>query len=89
MSEVITEKHINKLSIEEQLKFYKKYFQYQHCQLDGCGHEIRDDWALFDDTLYCYNCYEWMIETEKENAKKEISKHQKQIDELKEKYDLL
>jgi hypothetical protein len=89
MKELITENKIKKLSVEEQLNFYKRHFQFQHCQLDGCGHEVRDDWALYDDTLYCYDCYEFLIENERENAKKEINKHQKQIDELKERYNIL
>jgi acetyltransferase-like isoleucine patch superfamily enzyme len=86
--DIITENQIRKQSIEAQLTFYKKYFGFQHCQLDGCGHEVRDNWVLYDDILYCKECYEFLIDEERNNAEKEINKLQKQINELKERYDL-
>jgi hypothetical protein len=85
---IITENQISELSIEEQLHFYKKHFGYQHCELDGCGNEVHDDWTLFNDELYCESCFDFMMEQEKEDAKKEISKLQKQIDALKMEFNL-
>lgn len=89
MSKIITENQIDKLSINEQLEFYKKNFRFQHCELDGCGNEVHGDWTLYNSSLYCEGCFDWLINEEKEKAKKEISKYENQINELKEKYELL
>jgi hypothetical protein len=86
MSEIVKEKDIEELSLEEQLKFYKSGFRGQHCELDGCGNELHWGWVKYDGSLYCESCFDWLIEEEKEKAQKEIDKLQKQVEELKNKY---
>jgi hypothetical protein len=61
---MISPANIEKLSEREQLEFYKKHFQYQHCELDGCGHEVGHMWGMYDGSLYCGGCFDWMVEDE-------------------------
>lgn len=88
MSIVITRRNdIEKMRIEDQLEFYKKRFQYQHCE-EGCGREIHHTWGIYDDTLYCETCFELVIEKNREEAKKKLEYHKREIQMLEEKFDL-
>jgi hypothetical protein len=61
---IIGERDINKLSIDEQLKFYKQRFTYQHCK--RCGNELAWGWVEFDGFLYCEDCFDGVYEEIKE-----------------------
>ncbi|MEK5209586.1 hypothetical protein [Psychrobacillus sp. FSL H8-0510] len=83
----IRRQNVERFSVEEQLKFYKRHFQNQHCEMDGCGHEVRSSWAIYDDNIYCESCYEHIVEEEKDNAKKQLEFHEQEILKLKERFD--
>lgn len=83
---IYTKDYINSLSIVEQLQFYKDRFSYQHCELDGCGHELHGDWVIYKDTPYCENCYNWLADEERENAKREVNKLEQELQKARDKY---
>jgi hypothetical protein len=83
---IIRKRDINKLNEVKQLDFYKKRFGYQHCELDGCGHELHGDWVVYGDTPYCESCFDWLIQEEKEKAEREVEKLETQLKNAQEKY---
>lgn len=83
MKEIIRKSDIDKLPDKEQIEFYKKHFQYQHCELDGCGHEVRHTWALYDGDLYCDSCFDFYVDQEKEEAKREVERLQRELEKAK------
>lgn len=88
MSIVITRlKDVEKWSIEDQFNFYKKRFELQHCE-EGCGREIRHAWGIYDDTLYCEICFEHIVDKNREEAKKQLEYHKREIQILEERFNL-
>lgn len=81
-------KGIDKLSNEEKLAFYKNYFETVHCELESCGHEIGNQWVLYDDVLYYEDCFDWKWNDEKEKAVERIKSLTNEINELQAAYDI-
>lgn len=89
MNKYTNKEMIDSLEYYEQIEFYKKHFQYQHCQNNDCGRELGEKWILWGGDLYCESCFDWLKELEKDNIQNEISKKLKEIDELRNKYNSL
>ncbi|MEH6945180.1 hypothetical protein V7014_25755 [Bacillus sp. JJ722] len=68
---------MSKLDIDEQLKFYKEEFSFQHCELNGCGNEVHSNWVKYKGDLYCESCFEWLIQEERKEDVKKIAKLKK------------
>lgn len=86
MKNVQTAKDIDSLPLEEQLSFYRSYFQGLHCELDGCGAEVNDDWVIYKGELYCQHCFDWKYNDDKEKAIISMENMKKQIKGLQEEY---
>jgi hypothetical protein len=79
MNEIIKESDIDKLSEKEQLEFYKRNFQYQHCEADNCGREVANNWALYNNELFCRCCYEYHLEQEREAVEDEVKRLKREL----------
>lgn len=74
---IIRAKEMNRKSIEDQLKFYKKQFEEGSCVLSGS--ELSDDWVIYNDQTYSTEAFESVIEKEKTELNKRIESLNKQI----------
>jgi hypothetical protein len=79
MKDLIRKDDIDKLSGKEQLEFYKKHFQYQHCEFNDCGYEVRHTWVLYNGDLLCDTCFDFNIQQEREEVEKDVESLEKQL----------
>nr|WP_145401613.1 hypothetical protein [Paenibacillus xylanexedens] len=74
-------------SIEEQLLFYKQWFEEGSCVMSGS--ELRNDWVIYKDQAYSTEAFEILITKEKaelneriENLNKQIKRAVSELDKL-------
>ena len=83
-----TREDINKLSVEQQLEFYKKHFLYQHCACN-CGREIGTGggWVVYEGDVYQRDCFDYLRRQEKEKIEKNMERLQEELEREKKKYE--
>ncbi|WP_442636541.1 hypothetical protein [Rossellomorea marisflavi] len=84
MIDITRKSDIDKLSNKEQLAFYKGQFEFQHCEYNDCGHEVYENWALYNGELYFDECFEQSTQKDREDAKKEVERLERELSRAKE-----
>ncbi|WP_336761414.1 hypothetical protein [Paenibacillus sp. USHLN196] len=74
---IIKAKEMNNKPIEEQLQFYKQYFEESSCAMYGW--ELGNDWVMYKDLLYRTEAFEKIIEEEKSELNARIESLNNQI----------
>jgi len=75
---------ISKLSVEEQLEFYKEKFELIGC--DRCTNKLHWGWVLYEDIPYCEDCFDIKYEEDVKQAKKTVRGFEELIEKTKENY---
>jgi hypothetical protein len=86
MKDIIRESDIDKLSLEDQLEFYKKHFRFQHCE--RCSNELAWGWVVYECEVFCEDCFNNLTQEERFQAEQEIIQLRNRINELKGKFNL-
>ena len=74
---IIRAKEMDSKSIEEQLLFYKQWFEEGSCVMSGS--ELRNDWVIYKDQAYSTDAFEILIAKEKAELNERIESLNKQI----------
>jgi hypothetical protein len=80
---------IDKLSHKGQLEFYKKHFQYNHCEYNECGHEVNNTWTLCDGELFCDDCFDHYSQKVLKEATSDVERLEKELLEAQRKLNKL
>jgi Zn-finger protein len=83
LKELLRKSDIDELSDKDQIEFYRKHFQYQHCEFYDCGREVGDTWVLDDCELFCEDCFEVYTQQKRGEAENDVERLEKELEKAK------